>query len=380
MKLNLWYLLRRTVRRPRTLAGVFLLPAAVLLTVLFLPSEGLDQPPVVGLCLPETPTQVADTLRDLLLDWQGDYLQIQTARPEEAREKVASGAWDCAFVLDGSFDAALDGGTPVRQMISPSSVLAGPAREAVAAALFQLRAAQLARAYLTDSGLLEEGDSEQAAALLSDRLDIVPMAIQRETSGTGPQPLPRHIAAPLIHGFIGLVLFLQALLAGGELHRLHHSLWYRRTLPVAGPIRLDLPLLLVQGLLAVLPAALSLAVAIWRLPGFGSLGWELALLVLYQVLLVPLTLAASRLPGMEDLMPLLLPYLAVACVLLCPILFDAGRLIPALYPFSRLLPPTWYLLGAAGEWVPLALAALLLWSGALILPGALALGRSRARG
>ena len=67
-----------------------------------------------------------------------------------------------------------------------------------------------------------------------------------------------------------------------------------------------------------------------------------------------------------------LPVLLAACLLLCPALFDAGRIFPALAPLSRLLPPTWYLLAAAGSSaLPLLLGGSACWAlglAALLIP------------
>ncbi len=144
----------------------------------------------------------------------------------------------------------------------------------------------------------------------------------------------------------------------GELIRLWYVIRWTLRRPQALAGLLLIPAVVV---LAWLPAALSLGAAACWIPGFGPLEGELGHLLLYQLALVPLTLAVSRLPGIEALLPAVLPYLAVACVLLCPTLADAGRLIPALYPLSRSLPPTWYLLDAAEGWLSLPAVALLLW-------------------
>ena len=349
--------LGRMARRRGLLPGLLLLPAAVLLWGVLFPPETLEQPVEVGLCPPQQSSATAQALCGALLEDTGGYVRFVVSDPDTARERVAAGIWDCAFVLAEDFDAVLDrGGAPIRVVVSQGSVLSGPAREAVACALLQVRAADLTGEYLAGSGLMADGEEavRQVAEMLhNDR----PMTVIRVGGAAQGTALAQTTAAPLVRGLAALLLLCCALMAGAELRRARQSPWYVRAAGVAGQSRLLLFFLSGWAVLPLAVCALALTAGTLLLPGFGNLGEELACLLLYQAALIPLALVFSRVPGAEELTGVCLPYAVIACVLLCPIFFDAGLLVSTVYPLSRALPPTWYLIAAQQG------SVLLLWAG-----------------
>ena len=63
-----------------------------------------------------------------------------------------------------------------------------------------------------------------------------------------------------------------------------------------------------------------------------------------------LALTLARSPRAWGAVPVLLPVLPAAGLLLSPVLLDPALLFPALAPLSRLLPVTLYLGACGGHW------------------------------
>ena len=357
---------RLAYRRGR-LPGLLLLPAAVVLWGVLLPPDTLEQPLEVGLCPPQRPSQAAQALCEVLCRDTGGSVRFVLSDPDTARDRVAGGVWDCAFVLEEDFDRRLERGrSPVRLIVSQGSLIAGLAREAVAAALIQVSTPRLAGEYLEDSGLMPDGweAARQVEAIL--RNDSPMEVLRVDAGGWEPATLAQSTAAPLLRGLAGLLLLCHGLLTAAALRRFQQGDWYRRKVSVAGPPRLLAGFLSAQVLLPLCAGALALAAGTLLLPGLKGLGWELACLALFQLALIPLALLLSRLPGVETMTGVCLPYVVIACLLLCPVLFDAGRLVPQLYPLTRAIPLTWYLTAADGSPLLLAVGCAGLWGAALL--------------
>lgn len=362
--------LGRLIGRRGLLPGLLLLPAAVVLWGVLLPPDTLEQPLEVGLCPPRQPSQTAQALCQALCRDTGGSVRFVVSDPDTARDRVAGGVWDCAFLLEEDFDRRLEEGrAPVELIVSQGSLIAGLAREAVAAALIQVSTPRLAGEYLAGSGLMD--DQEQAARQVEAILrNDSPMEVLRVDGGASePATLAQSTAAPLVRGLTGLLLLCHGLLTAAALRRFRRGEWYRRAVSVAGAPRLLVSVLAARVLLPLCAGALALAAGGLLLPGLKGLGWELACLALFQLALIPLALLLSRLPGVETLTGVCLPYVVVACLLLCPVLFDAGRLVPQLYPLTRALPLTWYLTAADGAPLLLAAGCAGLWGAALLAGG-----------
>ena len=73
-------------------------------------------------------------------------------------------------------------------------------------------------------------------------------------------------------------------------------------------------------------------------------------LVPYLLFCGGLALTLARSPRAWGAVPVLLPVLPAAGLLLSPVLLDPALLFPALAPLSRLLPVTLYLGACGGRW------------------------------
>lgn len=361
--LSLW-------RRPGYLIALLLCPLVLALGLL-LPREARGTEILVGISLPEDSPAAAE-LWERLEEERAGAVTYCRAAPEEVRAQVAAGRWECGFLLAEDFEDRLAEGRYedlVTQVVSPASTMALPLREPVSAALLELCWQDIAGDCLTRIGL----DLPPVGALE----DIIPpenrVAVRAETVGADAAPQDTAESLPyadLLTGGVGLWLQAAALLAAGHLRRWLCGGWARLALPRVGLGVLLLPHAAVLGLAAWLAGAAALLL-------MGGDGRALACLALYQLCLTAASAALALLPGAERLIAVLLPVTPLACVICCPVLLDAALLVPALYPVSRALPLTHFLLavqGQTGSAAPLA-GMTALWGAA-----AWALGRRFARG
>ncbi len=360
--LSLW-------RRPGYLVALLLCPLVLALGLL-LPREARGTEILVGISLPEDSPAAAE-LWERLEEERAGAVTYRRAAPEEVRAQVAAGHWECGFLLAEDFEDRLAGGRYedlVTQVVSPASTMALPLREPVSAALLELCWQDIAGDCLARIGL----DLPPVGALE----DIIPpenrVAVRAETVGTDAAPREMTESLPyadLLTGGVGLWLQTTALLAAGHLRRWLRGDWARLALPRVGLGVLLLPRAAVLGLAAWLAGAAALLLT-------GGDGRALACLALYQLCLTAASAALALLPGAERLIAVLLPVTPLACVICCPVLLDAAMLVPALYPVSRALPLTHFLLAVQGQ---MGSAAMLAGMTALWGAAAWALGRRFAR-
>lgn len=360
--LSLW-------RRPGYLVALLLCPLVLALGLL-LPREARGTEILVGISLPEDSPAAAE-LWERLEEERAGAVTYRRAAPEEVRAQVAAGRWECGFLLAEDFEDRLAEGRYedlVTQVVSPASTMALPLREPVSAALLELCWQDIAGDCLARIGL----DLPPVGALE----DIIPpenrVAVRAETVGTDAAPRETAESLPyadLLTGGVGLWLQTAALLAAGHLRRWLCGGWARLALPCVGLGVLLLPRAAVLGLAAWLAGAAALLLT-------GGDGRALACLALYQLCLTAASAALALLPGAERLIAVLLPVTPLACVICCPVLLDAALLVPALYPVSRALPLTHFLLAVQGQ---MGSAAMLAGMTALWGAAAWALGRRFAR-
>ncbi len=334
-RLSLW-------RRPGYLIALLLCPL-VLAFGLLLPREARGTEILVGVSIPED-SPAAAALWERLEEERADTVTYLRTTPEEVREQVAAGRWECGFLLAEDFEDRLAEGRYedlVTQVVSPASTMALPLREPVSAALLELCWRDIAGGYLARIGL----DLPPVGTLEEMIQTEERVAIRAETVGAAAAPLSSADGLPytdMLTGGVGLWLQAAALLAAGHLRRWLCGGWARLALPRVGLGALLLPRAAVLGLAAWLAGAAALLLT-------GGDGRTLACLALYQLCLTAVSAALALLPGAERLIAVLLPVTPLACVICCPVLLDAALLVPALYPVSRALPLTHFLLAVQGQ-------------------------------
>lgn len=302
---------------------------AALLTLLLPPQELLPLTPV-GWAVPEG-CERAGELLGLLRESEG-YVEFIETDEETLYRNVVSGKYECGFVLRDDFDARIDKGYYSRLFTlvkSESSTMHSLVSEAVSSAMLTMVAEDIGREYLLEIG----ASAPEDGWILEDslRLEIVPAAGGEIGSAFVSEKLGQNV----LKGAVAILLTLLSISLGDGLARRRKQEYHERMAALVGQVKLVLPPILAQSLMMLLVSMLSLLAS--GVYGFAELT-TLCLCLAAQTFFI------SALPGGHS--ATLLPFLPVAMLVLCPILFDVSAFLPGLRYLSMLIPATHYLNGA----------------------------------
>lgn len=351
----------------RTWLLAALLPLITFGVRLALPPSEAAAPVQVGVVLPR---EGGREFWEKLEERSGLVTVFLPAEEEEARRQVASGRWDCALILPGDFDQRLeelDTYGLFTLLTGPGSTVYPMVREAAASCVAELAAPAVAEGCLLDSGIVNREELEQVRPRLEKELEDRDRVLVRLETADGRALDPIQLADSgidsLLAGLAAVALLIWALLAAMDLGGWLDSPAARRLRPLRGAQALLLPRL--AG--ALCPALCSGALALLALE--RPLACLLAL-VPYLLFWGAAALALARWRPAWTALPVLMPFVPAAALLLSPVLVDLSLLFPALGPVSRWMPVTLYLRACRGSWGDgLALAAA--GGGALVLLWAL---------
>lgn len=362
--------LKRLLWRPATAVCLLALPALVLAVGLFLP-RAAHTPVLVGVLLPKNSRQGAVIWQSLESASHQNIQFLASADEGQLKALVAAGRWECGYLLPENLDKRLETGQLARlvtRVDSPATSLGGVLDWSVAAAILNSYAPTLANKSLAAAGVLpKEGAAlyESLAAKLFApqallKMDVVPV----NTTSVPTVGGALLTAASLVRGVVALLLLVFSCLCAVWFADDRQTGFFQRLRPYSSTVRLYLPTLAAATVLHVAAGLLSLGLAVAFFPAyFGDFLGEAALLLLYMLPLGAFSFLLAMLFSNRELLVCLLPFLLVACLLLCPVLVDLSAYVPALAVPSALLPPTAYLRAAAGMapfWhMPLAAAAFL---------------------
>ena len=174
--------LRAQVRRGRFWLALLLALAAGLAfrwgTAADLSGGGAVQ---VGVSLPAG----GEAFREALEARSGALVRFVFTDEAAAREKTASGQWDCALLLPEDFNRRLaEGDTEglVTLLTGPGSTVYPLVRETAAAALLELSSAGIAADYLLSSGIAGgDGAADLASRLAEDLPQVQRVRLELET-------------------------------------------------------------------------------------------------------------------------------------------------------------------------------------------------------
>lgn len=326
---------------------LLLLPLAVFGARRLLPAEEAAAPVQVGVVLPR---QGGEGFRERLEERSGLVVSFLPADAEEARRQVASGQWDCALLLPEDFEARLarrDTYQLITLLTGPGSTVYPMVRETAAACVAELVSPGVAEDYLLDSGI---ADGESIAALrprLHETLleqDRVLVAMETaDGRPLSPLTLAEGGTDNLLSGLLAIILLVYALFTAMDLGRWMDTPFARRMLPLRGALAVLLPRL--AG--ALLPALCAGALGLLALDE----PWRcLPPLAAYLLFLGSAALALARCRALLPALPVLMPFVPAAGLLLSPVLMDVSLLFPALAPVARWAPVTLYLRACGGGW------------------------------
>ena len=325
------------LRRPGYLIGLLLCPVIIFAGSLLLPEEGGQAEITVGVAF-EVSDETSEELFALLEEESGEMISFRLAEEGEVKQRVAAGQWECGYLFSANLKEGLISGDRsglITLVCTEGTMLQMPVTEMVSAALLELVWDEIGEEQLSGLGLGQQIDQPLKAVLPEE--DWVAIRIAA-VGGSEEQQGPSADAfyESLLSGITGLWLFVAALLAGGELAEWLKRSYTRYALPGTGLWPMLLPKCMVLSLTAFLSGAASLLAA-------GGDGQSFSALVLYELTLTALSLALALLPGIDKLLPVLLPVMPLLAVVASPLLVDVSRFLPALRPVSACLPLTGYL-------------------------------------
>ena len=287
----LWYglLSKRLLRRPGYLAVLLLIPLFALALALFSRQE--SGVVTVALCLEEPADAAARTTAERLLNAESILRCSAYPDPEAAREAVRSGQADAAWILPADLEKRLD--------------------------FFELGADALPEEALRGA---------YAGGFTAEELIRFTYV-----DGSEIEPDGRYLTAPL-RGILALLLLLCGLASGMYCYREEREesfVWLSR------PKRRLLPLLC--HLTAMVPAALAVLAALYLSGLWLGLGREAVMMLLYLPCCVLFCEVLRCLSPREEHYGALIPILAVAVLVLCPVFVDLQLPLP----FRALLPTSY---------------------------------------
>ena len=326
---------------------VLLLPLLTFGVRAFLPAHQAAAPVQVGVVLPR---QGGEAFWQLLDERSGLVVSFLLADADEAERQVAAGQWDCALLLPEDFAGRLERRDTYRLitlLTGPGSAVYPMVRETAAACVAALIAPGVAEDYLLDSGIAGESSVAALRPRLRETLQEQDRVLVTMETADG-RPLDPIVLAKagtdsLLAGLLAIVLLVYALFAAMDLGRWLDSPFARRLRPLQGPLALLLPRLAA----ALLPALCGGALGLLALDA----PWQcLPPLAAYLLFLGMAALALARCRALLAALPVLMPFVPVAGLLLSPVLLDVSLLFPALAGAVRWMPVTLYLRACDGQW------------------------------
>lgn len=331
----------------RTWLLLLLLPLVTFGALRAMPAQEVSTPVQVGVVLPE---EGGEEFWRRLEARSGLVVTFHAAGYDQAQRQVAAGQWDCALVLPEDFQARLarlDTYQLFTLLIGPGSTVYPLVRETAAACLAEQISPAMAEAYLLDSGIAREEELPEMRPRLEEvLLEKDRVLVTMETAdgrALDPIALADSGVSGLLSGLTAILLLIWALLAAMDLGRWLEGPLARRLAPLRGRTALLLPRLGA----ALLPALCSGALALLAVE--RPLACILALLP-YLLFWGAAALALARWGRAWTVLPVLMPFVPVAGLLLSPVLLDLSLLFPALGPAIRWMPVTLYLRACAGAW------------------------------
>ena len=356
----LWYglLSKRLLRRPGYLAVLLLIPLFSLALVLFSRQE--SGVVTVALCLEEPADAAARAAAERLLNAESILRCSAYPDSESAREAVRSGQADAAWILPADLEKRLDffarygSGGSITVVEREDNVFLMLAREKLYAALYPELSFSVFRNFLVNDLGADAIPEEALRGAYDGGFTSEELIRFAYVDGTEIERDGRYLTAPL-RGILALLLLLCGLASGMYCYREEREesfVW------LSGPKRRLLPLLC--HLTAMLPAALAVLAALYLSGLWLGLGRETLMMLLYLPSCVLFCEVLRCLSPREEHYGALIPILAVAVLVLCPVFAD----LPLPLPFRDLLPCSYYLRAALGS---LSLRPTLYYLGALLL-------------
>ncbi|MGI6028264.1 MAG: hypothetical protein ACOX81_02495 [Candidatus Heteroscillospira sp.] len=320
LKTELYELLRGGRRLAMLCAAVLCLTLAARL----MPEAEVLPAVPVGWVMPENCERGAELL-EILREREGIVSFIPTDE-DSLRRNVASGKWECGFILREDFDKRVEKQRWPRLFTlvrGESSTVDALVSEAVSAAMLVMVSPEIGEDYLKEKGV----PAPEEGWILEESLRMEIEPVYNGLEGIAPAA---GLGRDFIRGGAGALMLLLSLAMGDSLSRRRCEPWFMRAAAVQGENALLLPALCARFILLLCASALVLDI-------------RFIVLLSFCLCLTALMYLLARLPGGWS--ALLLPFLPPVLLVLCPVLFDVSELFPVLRPLCALIPLTHLLRG-----------------------------------
>lgn len=335
----LWLLTKRLYKKPAFLAFLVLIPV-----VIFCYHGAMDgQSGVMTVALAQEGSDplAAAIIEDLQAD--SSLLRYQLCSPEEARQLVAAGKVDAAWIFPADMEAQLQNfledprqeNACVTVLQREDNVAHRLARERLSGQLYHQLSERFYLQYLRSHyGLETLTDQELMAYYHNIQIDEGLFVYESVNGGSVPQV---HYLMGPVRGILGVL----AVLCGMAVAMYQVKDREKGTFAWLPPERRLLPEGATQ-LVAVMSVVLVAWVALAITGHSAGFFMELAVLVLYTLCVAAFGMLLGTLIGNVRVLGALMPLLAVVMLLVCPVFLDLG----SLRLLQLLFPPTYYILGA----------------------------------
>ena len=348
-------------RRIRARGTVLFLVLAVVLSLLAIVIPGTADTPVrVGIVLPEDGAE----LEKLLLERNTELIRFIPTDERTLDRNILTGRWDCGIVANNDFSEKIEV-LDLRELFTlktgPASTVYPLVRETMAACLTELTAPAVAREYLEEQGLDTSGLDARIREIRERSMWV---EVNMQTLDGEPLSLPELTgfgARQILVRLTGLLALLWGLYLTADLGHFLDSPQGLRMRALRHPGSLLLP----QALAAAAPMALWGIVLVFALGG----GYPLLSYLALQTAVLGLGLTVPRCRRLREAVTVLLPFLALAALLLEPVLVDTASLFPSFAPWLQWLPVTLFCKGCGGDLRAIGLLAAegaALWATALL--------------
>ena len=218
----------------RTWCLLLLLPLIVFGAARLSPAEEVSAPVQVGVVLPE---EGGERFWSLLEERSGTVVTFRQTDGETARRQVATGAWDCAFLLPDDFEERLSRAELyelVTLLTGPGSTVYPVVRETAAAALAQCVSPTVAERYLLRSGIADQDTIGAMRPRLQEVLEERVLIAMETADGRPLDPIALADSGrdQLLAGLTAILLLIWALLIAMDLGRWLGSPFARRLAPL----------------------------------------------------------------------------------------------------------------------------------------------------
>ena len=344
--------LRRFSRQP-SIFITLLLPLFLILAIGAFSSDEAESTLVVGVVLEENSLE-SERFFAALQELQAPPIAVVLVEDaQQLEELVAAKAVEVGYLVPGDFSKRLEEGNYKKlftRLISPGTNMHMLSNTTMSAALLTLITDDVAARYLAQQDVLSEEDffalvatEEISAAKFSADYDIA-------TVRGGMQDLEQASSnEAAFRGILSLSAFLFFCLSAVQLSQDARGGFFTRLAPIVGNRRAALAGPITVLLLGGISMALSFGAAVGFSAGLcASLHTELLALLCYLLYLLALTYMLSVLLSEGNIIVMLLPFLLMASLILCPIFWDISQYVPGMRAVSALLPPVLYFRAVAG--------------------------------